>query len=122
MSARRRSASATATSVLPSAVAPNRATIGGATACRVPAAPGTSGRPRGLTVDLVVARRLALAVTSHGEAFEGERLAGADARLLQGDVDLLLHGVDALQVGQQDAPANAGEDLSLIHISEPTRL
>src|SRR5450759_1203614 len=110
MSAWRRSASAAATSVLPSAVAPNRATTGVATARRVLAAPGTSGRPRGLTVDLVVARRLAFLVTGHGEPLDAERLAGADARLLQGDVDLLLHGVDALQVGQQDAPAKPGED------------
>src|SRR5665647_2647238 len=111
MSAWRRSASATATSVLPSAVAPNRATTGGATARRVPAAPGTSGRPRGPVIDLVAARRLAFLVTGHGEPFDAERLAGADARLLQGDVDLLLHGVDALQVGQP---------VSYTHLTLPT--
>ena len=94
MSACRRSASASATSVLPSAVAPNRASTGGA-------AQASASAP---------ARRqrlVALAVAHHAEALQGERLARGDAGLAPRDVDLRRHVVYALQGGQQHAAPQA---------------
>src|SRR5665647_843391 len=103
------SASATAISVLPSAVAPKTATTGGASAIRLVAVSAARRhiQPR---VVRVVRRRIALAEPGDREALHAERLFRPYAGLLECDTDLLPDRVYSGQVRQQDAAARPGGD------------